>query len=370
MVTSQKMIEREMDYRGSKSNLKSNRPTISPLDFIFVKEQRVDGSYFPFFRKLRYTLMGFERSYQEIVLSNQTRLYSSNSNTINPFFITGFADAESSFNIIVQPKLDTKAKWRVKAMFAIKLDLKDKTIIENIQSWFGIGKVYVSGDKVYYRVESFKDLDIIINHFDNYPLVTAKVIDYQLFKNCLDIIKKNEHLTEKGILKILEYKSILNKGLSSRLINNFSNINVLNRPDFIFKGIPDPYWIAGFVSGDGSFNIKTTKTQVGKVQLRFAVTLHIRETDVVKGLADYFNKDKNKDISYTNKSVALQIVNTSNILNIIIPFFDKYAIRGTKELDYLDFKKVAEIVKSKGHITEEGYKEILRIKGNMNLNRK
>ena len=62
MVTSHKMIENEMGYRGSKSefNLIGS-----------VKEQRVDGSYFGLNPKLRYTLMGFERNYQIKVLSKQ-----------------------------------------------------------------------------------------------------------------------------------------------------------------------------------------------------------------------------------------------------------------------------------------------------------
>lgn len=31
----------------------------------------------------------------------------------------------------------------------------------------------------------------------------------------------------------------------------------------------------------------------------------------------------------------------SDIINIIIPHFDKYPLKGSKRLDYLDFKKVA-----------------------------
>ena len=61
MVTSHKMIENEMGYRGSKSVLAA------------VKEQRVDGSWLLAFsiRSLRYTLMGFQRNYQIKVLSKQ-----------------------------------------------------------------------------------------------------------------------------------------------------------------------------------------------------------------------------------------------------------------------------------------------------------
>ena len=53
-----------------------------------------------------------------------------------------------------------------------------------------------------------------------------------------------------------------------------------------------------FVSGDGSFNIKTTTVRTGKVQLRFAVNLHIREQEVIKGLANFFNLKSDKYIYY------------------------------------------------------------------------
>jgi len=32
------------------------------------------------------------------------------------------------------------------------------------------------------RVESIKELQVIVDHFDKYPLISAKVVDYLLFK--------------------------------------------------------------------------------------------------------------------------------------------------------------------------------------------
>ena len=40
-----------------------------------------------------------------------------------------------------------------------------------------------------FNVWSIKDIQIIINHFDKYPLVTAKHYDYLIFKQCFEIIK-------------------------------------------------------------------------------------------------------------------------------------------------------------------------------------
>lgn len=87
--------------------------------------------------------------------------------------------------------------------------------------------IYSSNTKVYYRVESFKDLQVIIDHFDKYPLVTAKKLDYALFKESFNIIKLNEHFTEKGISNLIKFKSTLNKGLSENLKHNFSDIDLL-----------------------------------------------------------------------------------------------------------------------------------------------
>ena len=59
----------------------------------------------------------------------------------------------------------------------------------------------------------------------------------------------------------------------------------------------------------------------------------------------------------------------------IIPFFDKYKIIGVKLQDYLDFKRVAELMKTKDHLTTLGFpciwasgkwKKIKEIKEGMN----
>jgi len=71
MVTSQKMNENEMGYRGSKSEIKIPQP-----NKLSVKEQRVDGSYCKKSKifQLRCTLMGFERNYQFKIPSKQLNI--------------------------------------------------------------------------------------------------------------------------------------------------------------------------------------------------------------------------------------------------------------------------------------------------------
>lgn len=76
-------------------------------------------------------------------------------------------------------------------------------------------------------------------------------------------------------MEIIGIKASLNLGLNLSLREAFPDVVVVNRPEF--KGPLHPLWIAGFISGDGSFNIKISSslsTRSGKrIQLRFGVGL-------------------------------------------------------------------------------------------------
>ena len=57
-------------------------------------------------------------------------------------------------------------------------------------------------------------------------------------------------------------------------------------------------------------------------------------------------------------------------LNKIIPFFQKHRIIGVKEQDFLDWSDVAEMMKKKEHLMEEGLDRIRKKKAGMNTGRK
>jgi hypothetical protein len=59
----------------------------------------------------------------------------------------------------------------------------------------------------------------------------------------------------------------------------------------------------------------------------------------------------------------------NDIINIIIPLFEKYPIQGEKYLDYESFCKVAELMQNKAHLTLEGLDKIRKIKTGMNTGR-
>ena len=178
MVTSRKMNENEMEYRGSKS------VSINET----VKEQRVDGSWSIKAKSkkmlLRCTLMGFERNYQIKIPSKQLNYFSTlhSDNRLNPWFVTGLSDSEGTFTIIIDKNQKRKLGWRVQAKFQIGLHKRDLGLLLQVKEFFGsIGSIGLSENMVFYSVSSVKDLtNTIIPHFEKYPLLTQKAADHLL----------------------------------------------------------------------------------------------------------------------------------------------------------------------------------------------
>lgn len=66
------------------------------------------------------------------------------------------------------------------------------------------------------------------------------------------------------------------------------------------------------------------------------------------------------------KFIALKF---DDVINIVIPFFNKYPLIGSKNLNFKDFCKIAVLVQNKAHLTTEGIEEIQKIKSKMNIGR-
>lgn len=95
-------------------------------------------------------------------------------------------------------------------------------------------------ESVQYRVQSRKDLAIIIDHFDKYPSITQKRADFELFKQGYERIKADKHLTRDGLNEFVAIKASRNLGLSEKLKVAFSDITPIPRPVVINSNIPDP----------------------------------------------------------------------------------------------------------------------------------
>ena len=392
------MSEKTMDNRGSKST--ADFSTSTKHKSAVVKEQRVDGSWQVGYAScLRYTLIGFERnrlvnvlsknkiqSYKRYYTMGMTKLSSSlptsiKTCVINPWFVTGFTDAEGCFMIQVRKR---KNNWYSEARFVIALHKKDLPLLNLIQAYFGgKGSILKHGkDSYQYIIGSIEDITTkVLPHFDMYPLISKKYSDYLLFKEAVKTIHSENHLTPERKMtrkllmeKIVAIKASLNRGLSSELKISFPNTVPVPRPIVKNNSIPHQEWVAGFTSGEGCFIIKTSvsrDTTLGYgVQLRFQITQDGRDELLMKNLVDYFGCGRVvKNVEHNGNIVYFYVTKYSDIWDKIIPFFRQYNIIGEKLKDFEDWSRAGEIIKTKSHLTKEGLGQILKLKAGSNKGR-
>ena len=176
---------------------------------------------------------------------------------INPNFITGLIEGEGCFWIRIRNRKNPKSQigWYVEPKFVITLHQKDTAILNLLKFYFGeVGNISHSKNSVSFGVYSLKELnDQILAcalKFLIYYLLTQKKAYFLLFKNIIDLMKNKEHLTLEGFNYFVVFKASINLGLSELLLNEFSDIIAIERPLMNNQIIKNPYWLAGFVSGD------------------------------------------------------------------------------------------------------------------------
>ena len=326
MVIIQKISEKLMGNRGSKSNLFTN----------FVKEQRVDGSLCFMQKHIRYTLMDFERNYQVKIPSKQLNIKQFSTfhiySKLNPWFVSGLIDGEGCFTVQISKSKTNNLRFKVEAIFRIELHSRDLDLLLELQEYFGgCGSIskYKTRNLVKYSVSSIKDLnEVIIPHFTKYPLLTQKLADFNLFKQIVELMNSKAHLTIEGLNQIINIKASMNLGISKSFKDEFTNLTPVARPLINTNKIPDSNWLSGFVTGEGCFlvtisNSKRHKT--GKqVNLTFKITQHERDKNLMELIINYLNCGR---LFKIGTCFDLRVSKFSDVIEKILPFFENIQLK-------------------------------------------
>lgn len=291
---------------------------------------------------------------------------------MNPFYITGFTDAVGlgCFSVFFIRSNKKEQGWIIRLSFKLKLPVRYQELLGKIIDGLGVEGVKVNKSKHSCEIE-ITSLSVImktiIPHFDKYPLLTRTREDYELFKQVAIIMNKKQHLAEEGFQKILSLKAAMRNGLTGSLAENFPGvIPVVN----IHSDLPlsssynlnpqnseylDPNWIVGFTEGKGSFNIEVKESHPGKsVKLNYQIIENEGDKELLTKIILYWNCGtlKTEGGSAPDSSTANKIfivTNFDHISNIIIPFFQKFPLQGNKRLDFENFLKVAELIKTEDY---------------------
>jgi len=148
---------------------------------------------------------------------------------INPWYVTGFCDGESTFTY-------SRSGKNLCLYFAIKLNVDDRELLYKIKDFFGVGSMYVgrpvsprrySGHTrtyFYYRVSRVRDHIKIIEHFTKYPLVGKKAASFAVWKEMVGVKlayrKPNKEELDRLAIKL---SSLTGKNTANKKNNGQSN---------------------------------------------------------------------------------------------------------------------------------------------------
>jgi hypothetical protein len=133
------------------------------------------------------------------------------------------------------------------------------------------------------------------------------------------------------------------------------------------------YYLAGFVDGEGSFTVSIRNSGVKR---RFGWTID-------PFFQVYQHKDNSRILfifkevlgcGYVSKKggnpscFVYCVDRISELISIIIPFFDKYPLVGEKYQNFLLFKEIVIRLSKKEHFDKQGFVEIVKLCFRMNRN--
>ena len=135
---------------------------------------------------------------------------------LDPWFVTGLAEGEGCFCISFSLRSKLRTGIEVRPSFALALNERDRTLLEDLQIYFGCGSIRESrGDRTFkYESRSTTELlDQIVPHFERYPLRGDKRRSFSGFAQVCRMIEQGDHLERDGLRQIvtLAYETSLGK---------------------------------------------------------------------------------------------------------------------------------------------------------------
>ena len=139
-------------------------------------------------------------------------------------------------------------------------------------------------------------------------------------------------------------------------------------------------WLVGFVDGEGCFSIGFVKQpDRGKrhgystgyqVMHRFVVTQGVKSINSVEEIKDFFGvgnvRINHRHDNHKEDLAQYSVNNERDLLETIIPFFEKYPLHTAKRYNFEQFAKCMRIISQHRHVTHEGLIQIAEIAQTMN----
>jgi LAGLIDADG endonuclease len=132
------------------------------------------------------------------VIPIERPVYSVSEYPLDPNWISGFSEGDSSFSIYINSKTN-----KIQAFYSIGLNEREHPLLIKIQAFFdtlGIIRLESSNQSVHYRVSKLSHLiNFIIPHFNQYPLQGNKEPNFIIWSEIVQLMNFKAQRTPEGL---------------------------------------------------------------------------------------------------------------------------------------------------------------------------
>ena len=128
-------------------------------------------------------------------------------------YISGYVDGEGCFMVSLSPRAQLRAGWEVRPSLSVSQNGDRAEVLHALQAYFGCGSIRPDRSDKTLKWETRKLeqlLERVIPHFERYPLLSGKRLDFERFAFVCHLMKENAHRSRPGLIQIVHLAREMN----------------------------------------------------------------------------------------------------------------------------------------------------------------
>jgi LAGLIDADG endonuclease len=130
-------------------------------------------------------------------------------------YISGYADGEGCFTVSIAPREKILVRWEVRPSFSVSQNRDRAEVLLLLEDYFGCGSIRPdrSDRTLKWETRRLEDLlERVIPHFERYPLLSSKRLDFEALASICRMMERGAHLSRDGLRDIARLAHSMNVG--------------------------------------------------------------------------------------------------------------------------------------------------------------
>ena len=163
------------------------------------------------------------------------------------------------------------------------------------------------------------------------------------------------------------------KGEARRAVTPGNTPALIKTRDVYEAAALDPWFVTGLAEGEGCFCVSFAvrpKLRLGlEVRPSFALSLNERDRELLEDLKAFFGCGWIRE-SRGDRTFKYEARSTSELLDHVVPHFERYPLHGNKAMSFEAFAVVCRMIGQGDHLMRDGLRQIVAIAYEMNLGKR